>query len=143
MNVIYQELFYSIVLHVPSDLIVTDIQVRGDKTLVESGVFLEHLPDEIREYLESDEFTQSCKDRFEALDVDESETLSAKELFPVVVDLLNNISRLSVTERHCQRLLSVIIMMICVVYDTVIACVLHVMWLRDRVACDVIASDLI
>merc|ERR1712048_693013 len=64
------------------------------------------LPQQLKEYLFSDEFTYSCKSNFEELDKDKNGSLEPTELFPVILNMAN-VNKLSLDPDQCARFTSI------------------------------------
>merc|ERR1719265_713878 len=60
------------------------------------------IPVELQEFMGSDEFKKKCEDRFDALDANKDGTLSADELYPVLIEISQE-SPMSITFEHCVR----------------------------------------
>jgi len=67
------------------------------------------LPAGLSEVMASDEFKQKCDERFDQLDEDKNGTLSADELFPIIIEMTaaDPVHPYSVTYEHCWRLLKI------------------------------------
>jgi len=67
------------------------------------------LPPDLLECMSSDEFKERCAVEFDALDADKNGTLSADELFPIIVGMTADdpVHPSAVTYDHCQRLLKI------------------------------------
>jgi Ca2+-binding EF-hand superfamily protein len=52
--------------------------------------------------LQSEEFWKTAEERYRALDVDESGTIEAEELFPVIMELTDS-EAWAITEEHCKK----------------------------------------
>jgi len=64
------------------------------------------MPGWMQEQLHSEEFVASCNEKYDALDVDGSGTLTADELFPVILEM-SSAHPTSVTMDHCKRLIKI------------------------------------
>jgi Ca2+-binding EF-hand superfamily protein len=60
------------------------------------------IPAELQEFMGSDEFKKKCEDRFDALDENKDGTLSADELYPVLIEISQE-TPMSITFEHCVR----------------------------------------
>ena len=76
--------------------------MRRDASIV--GKIERRAPPEIRTFLQSQEFWKTAEERYRALDVDESGTIEAEELFPVIMELTDS-EAWAITEEHCKKVM--------------------------------------
>ena len=59
-------------------------------------------PREIQEFLQSEDFWATAAERYRELDVDNSGSIEADELFPVIMELTDS-QAWAITESHCKK----------------------------------------
>merc|ERR1719482_2228604 len=63
---------------------------------------MDKLPGWVTEMINGPDFTEHCAEMFTRIDADGNGVLDAQELYPLIVELLNE-HPISVTEMHCQE----------------------------------------
>jgi len=76
------------------------LQVKRDASTI--GKIERKAPQEIRDFLRSEDFWAAAEERYRALDVDKSGSIEADELFPVIMELTDS-QAWAITENHCKK----------------------------------------
>jgi len=77
-------------------------KVRRDASTI--GKIERKAPPEIRDFLQSEDFWATAAERYRELDVDNSGSIEADELFPVIMELIDSQAWV-ITETHCKKVL--------------------------------------